>query len=379
MMDSSRNNQLVPTTATTKEEEQEGKLVRPKTAMSNGGDSLPMVLQSRRGSTGSRPMKQRSDDRIKTSSKKDTVLRWSDRGPSQQKRSRSYRSIRMPESHHHPTANATFMGVPSANVAPFSQRTDRLHSTQRLENLDQQGNQRGAHLPTPLKSRLRSFDSTPNMLQSQILTGSSHGNHGSNDPSGCHSSSKVMMQLAQRSNGGAIKAVLAKLRGMTEPDSGKVSALSSTELPLPPSQDLALLAQCASADIYYKIIIAKYDGIRTIVKIMEMYPQDLDIQVSGLSTLSELTNKASIHEHGGVSVCLRALTNFPDSIEILSAGLHMLKMQASELTTEPHKSLCLIRPIVEASERMLDLTASGKEGLIFMKRFLDTYQIGMEG
>jgi hypothetical protein len=152
--------------------------------------------------------------------------------------------------------------------------------------------------------------------------------------------------------------------------------LSSVDLPSPPSQHLLLLARCASADMYYKIIIAKYQGIRTIIKIMDMYHHHLDIQVYALSTLADLTNKVSIHEHGGVPACIRAMTNFSNSIEVQSVGLHMLKMQALVLANEPHECLRPLREILEMSKQTLvDLTPAGKEGFIFVERFLDTYQI----
>lgn len=148
---------------------------------------------------------------------------------------------------------------------------------------------------------------------------------------------------------------------------------------LPPSlsTDMSLLAQCASADLYYKVIITKYHGISTIIKIMDIYAEHLDIQVYGLSTLADLTNKKLIQENGGVGACIRAMLTFSDSIELQSTGFRMLKMQGSALAKESHPSLRPLHEIVEKAKEMY-MTQTGKDGVIFVERFLDTYQIPKE-
>jgi hypothetical protein len=206
---------------------------------------------------------------------------------------------------------------------------------------------------------------------------SSLGSQGSGESLGAHANSNVVMQLAQRSNGRAIKAVLSKLREMTAPDESTTSEVGvtlSVDLPRPPSDDMLLLAQCASADTYYEVIITKYHGIPTIIKIMDMYQDHLDIQVSALSILAHLPDKESIHQHGGVPACIRTLDIFSNSIEVLSSGFHMLKMQASVLSKEPPDFLRSLCAIVESARQMY-LTKVGKDGLIYVERFLNTYQI----
>ncbi len=190
----------------------------------------------------------------------------------------------------------------------------------------------------------------------------------------------VAMQVAQRSNGSTVKSVIAGLKAIVanicddESDLEEKPLSSILGRPPTPHQEMALLSQWASVDAYYKVVISKYQGIPTIIKIMEHYAEDPDIQVYGMMTLSQLTNKQQIHECGGVEACIDSLLRFPSNIEIQSQGFGMLKSQAMVLTQEPHDRL---RPLVGLLELAKDmyLTQTGRDGVVFVQRFLETYAI----
>lgn len=194
------------------------------------------------------------------------------------------------------------------------------------------------------------------------------------------------MQVVQRSNGSTVKSVIARLKDIvnhhhhttasTDQDSDLDGSISSnnSDLPTPPHQEMAMLSQWASVDAYYKVVISKYQGIPTIVKIMKLYADDPDIQVYGMTTLTHLGNKQQIHESDGVDTCIKALIRFSSNIEVQSHGFIMLKSQAMLLTQEPHDRLRPLVGLLESTKTMF-LTHAGREGTVFIQRFLETYSI----
>jgi hypothetical protein len=282
--------------------------------------------------------------------------------------------------------NASFSTTPRTNGSTTAERTTRLRST--LDMPGQRVTRTRTSSPTTTRQSLKSWGSLESVTHVQRPgwdSNTSLESQGSGESFGNHTKSSVVVQLAQRSNGGSVKAVLSKLQGLTAgrespaPDRNQGTANMLVDLTLPPpSQDLALLAHCAGVDEYYQVIISKYNGIPTIIKMMDMYSQHLDIQMHGLTALACLTDKASIHLHGGVRVCVRAMIAFSDDMELQSAGFHMLKMQASALAKEGHDVLRSLRTVLERV-RQKYLTQHGKDGFVFVERFLDTYHVQAEG
>jgi hypothetical protein len=214
-----------------------------------------------------------------------------------------------------------------------------------------------------------------------------------------------MMQVAQRSNGSTVKSVIALLKDIIDDaeqdasssdldddddddddlseglkvdeieDSLRVDGLQpSSSLPEAPVQEMALLSQWASVDAYYRVVIAKYQGIPTTIKIMNLYRENLDIQVYCLLTLSQLPNKKQVHEQGGVQACIQSMQRYPSHIEIQSQAFEMLKTQAVALILEPHDCLRPLHGLAQSVQDMY-LTQKGREGVTFVKQFLETYRI----
>lgn len=187
------------------------------------------------------------------------------------------------------------------------------------------------------------------------------------------------MQVVQRSNGSTVKSVIARLQEIVNQASDNESDMdgslwSNSDLPTAPHQEMAMLSQWASVDAYYKVVITKYNGIPTIVKIMKIYSDDPDIQVYGMMIMTHLGNKQQIHDHDGVDVCIKALVRFSSSIEVQSHGYIMLKSQAMLLTQEPQDRLGPLVALLESSKTMY-LTQAGRDGAMFVQRFLETYSI----
>lgn len=189
------------------------------------------------------------------------------------------------------------------------------------------------------------------------------------------------MQVAQRSNGSTVKSVIAQLHDIVanatengEFDTEDEMLTNNVDLPLAANQEMALLSQWASADVYYKVVITKYQGIPTIIKIMQLYAEDPEIQVYGMITLSHLTNKQQIYESGGVQVCINALRRFSSSIEVQSQGFGMLKSQAMLLMQEPHDRIRSLASLLALAKDMY-LTKTGRDGVAFVQRFLETYAL----
>jgi hypothetical protein len=255
------------------------------------------------------------------------------------------------------------------------------------------------------RSRLcssRSHASAPSMLAAMARK-YSNGSQGSQGTHASHDSirhlkgnSTMKVEMAQRSNGSTVKTVIALLKDiiidaessdMEEDDDGALEAdeiedsrrvdglhHDQSSLPEAPLQEMAMLSQWASVDAYYRVVISKYQGISTTIKIMNLYRENPDIQVYCLLTLSQLPNKKQINKHGGVEACIQTMQRYPTSIEIQSQAFEVLKTQAAALLLESRDSLSPLHELVVTADDLY-LTQKGRECVTFVKQFLETYQI----
>jgi hypothetical protein len=126
-----------------------------------------------------------------------------------------------------------------------------------------------------------------------------------------------------------------------------------------------MLSQWAIADTYYKVVITKYRGIPVIIRAMEAFPDDEDIQGTCCTILTSLTNKVQIFQEGGVDAFLRAMTNHPTSIVVQSAaleGLSALMPLVQHLEENNRETLEEIEMVTKLAEDMY-LTEAGSKAL----------------
>lgn len=188
------------------------------------------------------------------------------------------------------------------------------------------------------------------------------------EPPCCVLKGNAVMQVAvaQRSNGGTVKSCIAELQ--------RITAVAPEE---PPLDQIFMLAQWASVDAYYKVVISKYQGIPAIIQAMDTFPMSADLQACGCSALKSLSNKSHIHTNGGVSALLNALRNHPASIVVQSEALDALKQQGPMLSQESPDTLRQLIPLLRHAKDMY-LTQRGKEGVLFLFQYLATYRIQMQ-
>lgn len=230
---------------------------------------------------------------------------------------------------------------------------------------------------------MRQKKSSTSTLTRNIVGASSTGNISS--ISSCNSSScslvlkgNAAMQVIQRSNGKTVKSVIAELKGICEEhpdsDSSSSSSHSQSSPQHPPLQAMALLAQWASVDVYYKVVITKDQGIPTIVSVMTKFQNSADIQMYGCLALGHLSDKQQIQKFGGVEAILAAMRAHPDSIGVQSEALYALKQQGALLAKSPRNLLSELHPLLSRSKEIY-LTRSGEEGKKFVLKVLEAYQI----
>jgi hypothetical protein len=193
--------------------------------------------------------------------------------------------------------------------------------------------------------------------------------------------------MAQRSNGSTVKGVIDDLqrivdetlvmvaREVSEKEKESVSAETMIKATLEQSPNeqtcevpilqCSMLSQWAIADTYYKVVITKYRGIPVIIRAMEAFPDDEDIQGTCCTILTSLTNKVQIFQEGGVDAFLHAMTNHPTSIVVQSAaleGLSALMPLVQHLEENNRETLEEIEMVTKLAEDMY-LTEAGSKAL----------------
>jgi len=181
------------------------------------------------------------------------------------------------------------------------------------------------------------------------------------------------MQVAQRSNGSAVKQVIQELQqtlddcqdrklvGSHDDEEGEDAA---------PVSQMAMLAQWASVDAYYKVVIAKYEGIPVIINAMETYQTNVDIQAYGCTALQHLNNKLLIQQHGGVAAMIRAMQLHATNITVQSEALQAIQRQGPKLLgQDPTMLREELFPSLEHAKDMF-LTKAGKDACMFLIQFV---------
>lgn len=256
-------------------------------------------------------------------------------------------------------------------------------------------------------SLLRSHASAPSLaLQRRRIISSGNLSNGSARSSGAASAGSApnanntnnaqtlrgnaVIKIAQRSNGSAVKSVIAQLQQTCQAAAsaaalkntmaaaapanpiGQLQALATPAAVTAPHQQMALISQWASVDSYYKTVITKYHGMEAIVATMKYFPHDADIQVYGCTALGHLPNKALIHSLGGVTSIVQALQEHSSHFEVQSHAWEALKKQGALLRQESAETCVQLQGLVEKAQKLY-LTKAGKEGSTFVGRFLQTY------
>ena len=173
-----------------------------------------------------------------------------------------------------------------------------------------------------------------------------------------------VIQMAQRSNGATVKAVISNLKQQCEAGH---SGNSDRRVPL---EECAMLSLWA-VDAYYKVLISKYGGLVAIVTAMKVFPTEDELQASCCSALKHLSNKLAVHQAGGTSALIAAMEYHPQSIQVQSEACEALKNQASLLAQEPVDVLRKLLPLVQHAEQMY-LTETGRASAVFLKNLLVT-------
>eukprot|EP00934_Nitzschia_sp_Nitz4_P001141 Nitzschia sp. Nitz4//scaffold184_size43902//19543//20793//NITZ4_007282-RA/size43902-processed-gene-0.5-mRNA-1//1//CDS//3329539651//1141//frame0 len=275
------------------------------------------------------------------------------------------------------TGNASFSHIPTQSGMLSTSSHNRLNSLNsssapRIKKSGSFGNR-----PTGLRRDIHS--SAPTLNRTIPSSSVSTGNLSTASSSSANSftlKGNAFMQVAQRSNGKTIKTVLGELQEVCKSkEGGQDSSDASEDTSVPaPMQAMALLSQWSAADAYSKVVITKYNGVATIVNAMKKFHDNADIQVYGCCILSNLPDKAQIHEKGGVTQIIQAMQDYPASIGVQSQGLDALKKQGSLLTKESPELLSSIFAVLDLSKDVF-LTQAGKEGRAYLLQFLETCQI----
>jgi hypothetical protein len=170
------------------------------------------------------------------------------------------------------------------------------------------------------------------------------------------------MQVAQRSNASAVKSVIAELQNVCE-------TCSSSGTSEPPLQICSMLAQWASVDVYYKVVIAKYNGIQSTVRAMEAFPLCADLQATCCTILANLSNKSLIVTEGGVDAIRKAMQRHPSSIIVQSAALEALR-PLTPLLVQERAMLQEIHKLLQSAKGVY-LTKAGSKAALDIQSFLE--------
>ena len=182
-----------------------------------------------------------------------------------------------------------------------------------------------------------------------------------------------VMQMAQRSNGATVKAVIASLKRRCEAaaeEPASSGADTTTDDRKVPIEECSML-KLWSVDAYYKVLISKYGGLVAIVTAMKAFPNEEELQVSCCCSLKHMSNKLAVHQAGGTTALVDAMSNHPQSIQVQSEACEGLKNQAPLLAKEPVDALRKILPLLQHAEQMY-LTETGRTSAVFLRNLLST-------
>jgi hypothetical protein len=212
--------------------------------------------------------------------------------------------------------------------------------------------------------QLNSSNASMNRMSSAT---SFHSSGSGNSSFGSVLRGNSVMQVAQRSNGSAVKQVIHELQQTIDDYQDGSDHEEGDDAPV---AQMAMLAQWASVDAYYKVVIAKYDGIPVIINAMNAYESNVDIQSYGCMALQHLNNKALIQQHGGVSAMIRAMKRLATNITVQSEALLAIQRQGPNLLgQDPTMLREELLPSLEHAKDMF-LTKTGKDACIFLLQFV---------
>lgn len=142
---------------------------------------------------------------------------------------------------------------------------------------------------------------------------------------------RAIVMMAQRSNAKGVKDLVATLSQKCD------DASSVTENPYP---ECAMLAHIAS-DAYYRCVVGSANGVFTLIKAMQVFPSNPQLQEACCTALGNLcerngSNQNAIRTEGGVSQIVAAMRMHSSSIAVQSAACDALRnMSALVLTPAP--------------------------------------------
>jgi len=197
----------------------------------------------------------------------------------------------------------------------------------------------------------------------------------------------AVMQIAQRSNGADVKAVISDLFTVLrerrqavscEQNSEASADFASSALCEKVDDDaefsshtievldaLAMLAQWACADVYYKILITKYKGIDAVVEAMESFSEIPYIQMYGCQVLANLSNKMLISQCGGVPAAVTALEKHGSTMLAVRSDIWVLiQLQLPLLAQELPETLSRLGNLLNSQNKEpKSLSNAGKEAV----------------
>ena len=229
--------------------------------------------------------------------------------------------------------------------------------------LDTKASSHGQRSSTSNNLLKRRADSAPGLRR---LPHASSGNLSTSSNSSASTSGlrvNAVLQIAQRSSGSTVKAAITEIKRLC-----LEKAVHQDELIEPPIQECAMLSQW-SVDAYYKVVIAKYNGLPAIIDAMAVFPSHSDLQAYCCSALKNISNKIAIQQLGGVAAIASAMLNHPHSIHLQSEACEALKSQGSFLLQESPDTIIQLSSLVRDAKEMY-LTPSGKESARFLIEFL---------
>jgi len=179
-------------------------------------------------------------------------------------------------------------------------------------------------------------------------------------------SGNAVMKVAQRSNGATVKSVISDLRRKCL-ESNKQSDAGRE----PPLEECVMLAQWASVDVYYKVVITKYNGVEVVVAAMKAYPLCEDLQTFCCAILQNLNNKIQVKELGGTIAILEAMKNHSSSVAVQVEACMALKEQNLVLQQESHEFMTELQQLLAHAHEMY-LTPSAQSAIEFLNELVSS-------
>mmetsp|Transcript_9204 Transcript_9204/g.16722 ORF Transcript_9204/g.16722 Transcript_9204/m.16722 type:complete len:378 (-) Transcript_9204:1553-2686(-) len=276
----------------------------------------------------------------------------------------------------------------SVNAGRRTLRRQTSRSAQNLDNVDGRTNNRS-------QGSLRknhTFESVSSLRQrtssgsfSRVSSSSTaHSRNSASNSKNFSWGSHGAVQVAQRSNGAAVKSAIDELQKIVEEATAMATALQGRKdvaeeakdddakdddvfqhhhSLAPPLQQCSLLAQWARVDVYYKVVITKYHGIPVIVRTMKAFPGHAELQESCCSALANLTSKVVVFQEGGVPAILEAMKAHSRCIRLQSSALEALSglmPLIQNLDENSKQTLKEISTLVEQTKDMY-LTENGRK------------------